>query len=53
MKKHLSNGSLKKSNVARGNRTSPVQTSCPAGLLAVSQQDDKNKFYKGFYDCNP
>ncbi|KAA6334992.1 hypothetical protein EZS27_016741 [termite gut metagenome] len=44
---------FEKSNVARGNRTSPVQTSCPAGLLAENQQDDKNKFYKGFYDFNP
>jgi hypothetical protein len=52
MKKYLSNGSLKKSNVARGNWTSPVQTSCPTGLLADCQQDDKIKFYKGFYVCN-
>jgi len=43
------NGSLFASNVARGNWTSPVLTSCPAGLLAVNQQDIKNKFYKGYY----
>ena len=38
-----------KSNVARGNWTSPVLSSCPAGLLAVNQQDIKIEFYKVFY----
>jgi len=40
------------SNVARGNWTSPVLTSCPAGLLAVYQQNIKSKFYKGSYSQN-
>ncbi|KAA6316826.1 hypothetical protein EZS27_032921 [termite gut metagenome] len=39
-----------KENVARGNRTSPVQTSCPAELLAVNQQDEGKGVYKGLYD---
>jgi len=45
-------GASKASNVARGNWTSPVLTSCPAGLLAVYQQDIKRKFYKGSYRKN-
>lgn len=43
------NGSLFASNVARGNWTSPVLSSCPTGLLAVNQQDIKNEFYKDSY----
>jgi hypothetical protein len=51
--KQLFNGSLFASNVARGNWTSPVQTSCPVGLLAVNQQDIEIEFYKGSYGQNP
>ncbi|KAA6346196.1 hypothetical protein EZS27_006279 [termite gut metagenome] len=35
-----------KENTARGNRTSPVQASCPAGLLTVNQQDEGKVFIK-------
>jgi hypothetical protein len=36
------NGSLFARNVARGNWTSPVLSSCPAaGFLAVNQQDER------------
>ncbi len=45
-------GSLFASNVARGNWTSPVLSSCPTGLLAVNQQDIENEFYKDSYKQN-
>jgi hypothetical protein len=44
------NGSFSKSNVARGNWTSPVLSSCPSGLLAVNQQDIEDGFYNGSYN---
>lgn len=40
------------SYVARGNWTSPVLSSCPAGLLAVNQQDIECEFYKDSYKDN-
>jgi len=45
-------GSLFASNVARGNWTSPVLSSCPTGLLAVNQQDIKSEFYKDSHKQN-
>ncbi len=39
-----------KSNIARGNWTSPVLTILPFGVLAVSQQDSVIWFYKLSYD---
>jgi hypothetical protein len=45
-----SKGSLFASNVARGNWTSPVLSSCPSGLLAVNQQDIEDDFYKNSYN---
>jgi len=42
-----------KSNVARGNWTSPVLSSCPAGLLAANQQDIKYKSYKSVHRRSP
>jgi hypothetical protein len=47
-----SKGSLFARNVARGNWTSPVLSSCPAGLLAVNQQDKRNGIYKSSYMLN-
>jgi len=41
-----------KSNVARGNWTSPVLILLPCGVLAVNQQDIENKFYKDYYKRN-
>ena len=38
-----------KSNVARGNWTSPVLYLLPYGVLAVNQQDRKMYFYKHSY----
>ncbi|MDR1583038.1 MAG: hypothetical protein LBS55_07255 [Prevotellaceae bacterium] len=50
MTEAATNGSFLKSNVARGNWTSPVLSSCPSGLLAVNQQDIKNEFYKDSHE---
>jgi hypothetical protein len=40
----------KASYVARGNWTSPVLPSCPAGLMAENQPHIENVFYKWFYE---
>jgi len=40
----------KADNVARGNWTSSVLSSCPAGLTAENQPYIKNKIYKKFYE---
>jgi hypothetical protein len=40
----------KADNVAKGNWTSPVLSSCPAGLTAENQPYIENIFYKWFYE---
>jgi len=40
-----------KSNVARGNWTSPVLILLPYGVLADSQQDRKMHIYKYIHKC--
>jgi len=39
-----------KSNIARGNWTSPVLILLPYGVLAVNQQDNEFRSYKDFHN---
>ena len=50
MKRAITQRLLTKSNVARGNWTSPVHILLPYGVLAVNQQDNKTRFYKDYHN---
>ena len=49
MQRVISQWLFTKSNIARGNWTSPVLILLPYGVLAINQQDKEIRFYKLFY----